>query len=248
MRTPPKSVSANQRLIRGEDLERTFNAETVKSLAAIAKLPPNADLVQFGESVRTAVRRYLNARVQLSTGQLRDVMKRVFSLCLKDDCCADRHAHELARIVDQLPTGAKTYISANNPSNWTIPSAAEILNLDTRDRAIARFGQMVSCGARIVQGEKRKTGRHSRTIAPYLKAPVVRPGRPRALADRAFIECLALCYLGATGRLPPLTVHYSNLGPFGSFVDCCFKKVGAPTCNISDLINEYGSERRSGRP
>jgi hypothetical protein len=52
----------------------------------------------------------------------------------------------------------------------------------------------------------------------------------------------------ATERPPPRTVHYRSgiRGPFSQFVHTCFQLVGAPTGNVTRLLNQYGAARRRG--
>jgi hypothetical protein len=153
---------------------------------------------------------------------------------------------QLAGEIDSLPDEVRQWIATGNPSNWVIPSSTEVLNLESRSGAIDRLRSMITYGAKIVRGEKRKTGRYSRSIKHLLKIPEVKAGRPRAEADRKFIEMLSFVYTEMTLRLPPMTVNHSDAirGPFAKFVCQCFELVGTWTGNVSVLINEYGAERR----
>jgi hypothetical protein len=60
------------------------------------------------------------------------------------------------------------------------------------------------------------------------------------------VQWLAVDYVVATGRPPPRTAHYDIdiRGPFSDFVHRCFELVGAPTGNVTRLLNQYGAARR----
>ena len=60
------------------------------------------------------------------------------------------------------------------------------------------------------------------------------------------MQWLAVAYAETTGRAPPRTAHYNIdiRGPFSDFVHQCFELVGAPTGNVTRLLNQYGAARR----
>src|SRR5262249_61848226 len=100
---------------------------------------------------------------------------------------------------------------------------------------------------RVVAGRKRSGGRRSLSFKPLLRFPErIERGRPRGEAEREFVQGLALAYVEVTGRSPPRTAHYKTdiRGPFPDFVHRCFELVGAPTGNVTRLLNQYGAARR----
>jgi hypothetical protein len=164
---------------------------------------------------------------------------------------SDRASRALTRAVDAMPTEVREWLlSCNTPHDRNIPTATEILSPATRQSAVERFRLILSWGGRVVPGRKRPGGRRSRScIKPLLRLPErIERGRPRGEAERDFVQWLALDYLVATGRSPPRTAHYNIdiRGPFPRFVHRCFELVGAPTGNVTRLLNQYGAARRRG--
>jgi hypothetical protein len=139
--------------------------------------------------------------------------------------------------------------SRNTQDRCKIPTAEEILSPATRQKAVERLRLILSYGGRIVAGRKRAGGRRSRSFKPLLRVPEqTKPGRPRNEAEREFVQWLAVAYVEVTERSPPRTAHYNIdiRGPFSNFVHQCFKLVGAPTGNLTRLLNQYGATRRRG--
>jgi hypothetical protein len=164
---------------------------------------------------------------------------------------SDGAARALTRAVDAMPTEVRQWLlSCNTPHDLNVPTATEILSPATRQGAVARFRLILSWGGRVVPGRKRPGGRRSRSfIKPLLRLPErIERGRPRGEAERDFVQGLALAYVELTGRSPPRTANYNIdiRGPFSDFVHRCFELVGAPTGNVTRLLNQYGAARRRG--
>ena len=237
-------------LIALSDVERVFNADVVASLARTAKLPSQADIARFGESIRIAVRIFLEAKARLSAPRLRAAIERLYQLNTRAEGGSDRAARALARAVDAMPADVwRRLASCNTRDRCKIPTTEEILSPTKRQHAIERFRLILSYGGRIVAGRKRANGRRSRSFEPLLRVPKVGRGHPRGEAEREFIQWLAVAYVEVAERPPPRTAHYriKIRGPFSRFVHRCFELLGAPTGNVTRLLNEYGAVRRRHR-
>ena len=234
-----------------DDVERTFDADAIEQLARVAKLPIDGDLARFGDSVRIAARIFVEAKARLSAPKVRDAIERLYRLNARAERGGDRVAQELARAVGMLPDDVRRWLtSANGRQGRAIPTAKEILSPVTRKRAIERLRLIVSYGGQTTAGRKRAGGRRSRTFKPLLRVPQkVERGRPAGLPEREFVQWLAVAYLEATEQPPPDTAHYNPdiRGPFSALVHRCFELVGAPTGNVTRLINQYGTLRRRAR-
>jgi hypothetical protein len=231
-------------LIALSDVERVFNAGVVASLARTAKLPAEADIDRFGESIRIAGRIFLEAKSRLNAPQLRTAIERLYQLNTRAEQGSDRAARALARAVDVMPADVRQWLLSCPSPERNIPTSAEILSnrRATRQRAIERLRLMLSYGGTVFGGRKRPGGRRSRSFKPLLRVPAkIERGRPRGDAERQFIQSLALAYVEVSERPPPRTAHHDVRGPFPCFVHRCFELVGAPTGNVTKLLNEYGS-------
>jgi hypothetical protein len=239
--------TTSRSLIAISDVQCVFNDQVVKELAQTTNLPPDADVDRFAENIQTDVRIFLAEKTKLSDPQLRAAIDRVYKLNRRAEDSSDHAALELARAVDAMPSDLRRWLLSYGPHECYIPTAAEFLSSATRQNAVERFRLILSFGGRIEYGRKRPGGKRSLSFKPLLRVPEIDSGRPSGSAERRFVECLALTYTEATGKLPPCTVHYDPeiRGPFSRLAHRCFELVGASVGNVSRLINEYGKARPS---
>jgi hypothetical protein len=239
---------ASRSLIAISDVDGVFNDEIVKQMAAAVAASADADIAHFAESIRIPARIFLGQKAKLNFPQQRAAIERLYQLNTRAEDGNDRKARALARAVDAMPADVRQWLlSCNTPHDRTIPTATEILSPATRQSAVERFRLILSYGGGIVAGRKRSGGRRSRSFKPLLRLPErIEPGRPRGEAEREFVQWLAVAYVEATGRSPPRTANYKIAirGPFPRFVHQCFELVGAPTGNVTRLLNQYGAARR----
>jgi hypothetical protein len=245
----PKPKTISRSLIAISDVESVFNDEIVKELARTAKLPADADIARFAQSIRSSAINFLKEKDKLNFQQLRTAIDRLYRLNTRAEDGNDRTAQALARAVDTMHWDVRQWLqSCQRLHDRNFPTATEILSPATRQSAVARFRLILSWGGRVVAGRKRPGGRRSRSsIKPLLRLPEpVERGRPRGKAEREFVQALALDYVVAAGRAPPRTAHYNIdiRGPFSDFVHRCFELVGAPAGNVTRLLNQYGALRR----
>jgi hypothetical protein len=243
-----EAKTTSRSLIAISDVESVFKTELVKEWARTLKLPADADIARFAQSIRISARIFLEAKGRLSPPRFRAAIERLYQLNTRAEGGSDRAARALARAVDAMPTDVRQWLlSCNTPHDPNIPTATEILSPPSRQRAVERFRLILSYGGRVVAGRKRLGGRRSRSFKPLLRLPErIERGHPRGEAEREFVQGLALAYVEVTGRSPPRTAHYNIdiRGPFSNFVHQCFELVGAPTGNVTRLLNQYGAVRR----
>jgi hypothetical protein len=243
-----KKAPNRRSLVALSDVEYIFDDEQLTELARIAKLPADADVPRFAENIRIAARIFLEKKALLNPPRLREAIKRLYQLNIRAERGGDRAARALAHFVDAMPASLRQWlISINARRGRNIPTAAEILSPATRQSAVERLRLILSYGGRVVVGRKRPGGRRSRSFMPLLRVPEEsKRGRPSGLAERDLVQWLAIAYLEATGQSPPYTAHHSDAirGPFARFVHECFELIGAPSGNVTRLINQYGSARR----
>ena len=242
------SSNRNQRRIALGDVEHGFNNEAVKRLAKAAKIPADANLVRFAESVRVAVRLYLEALPRLSAPQLRAKIGQLYRLNSRAKRGDERAAHALARAVDTMPADMRDWLAHfGAPQTSHILTAAEIISPATRQSAIQRLSVVLSHGGRVGIGRKRPGGKQTESFKPLLNVPTgIKRKRPRGEAEREFVQWLALAYCEATGKKPPYTAREAS-GPFWNFVSECFELAGAPSGNVARLINQFGEARRANQ-
>ena len=243
-----EAKTTTRSLIAISDVEGVFNDEIVKELSQTLKLPADADIARLAHSSRISARIFLEKMNKLSFPQLRTAIERLYRLNTRAEDGNDRTAQALAHAVDAMPADVRQWLlSCQRPHDRNIPTATEILSPPTRQSAVERFRLILSYGGGIVAGRKRSGGRRSRSFKPLLRLPErIEPGRPRGEAEREFIQWLAVAYVEVMERPPPRTAHYDVdiRGPFSRFVHRFFELVGAPTGNVTRLLNQYGAARR----
>jgi hypothetical protein len=235
-------------LIAFADVERIFDDATVLKLAKATKLLAGADTARLGENIRIAVRIFLQAKARLSAPRLKAEIERLYLLNRRSEGGSDRAAQALARAIVAMPADVRQWLTAcNTPHCRSIPTEAELLSPTTRQSAVGRLRLVLSYGGGTAAGRKRAGGQRSRSFKARLRVPTkVERGRPRGVAEREFVQWLAITYLEATGQSPPHTAHHNRdiRGPFPRFVHRCFELIGAPTGNVTRLINQFGAARR----
>jgi hypothetical protein len=235
-------------LIALGDVERVFDDATVLKLAKSANLPIDADAARFGESIRIAVRIFLREKVRLSPPRIKAEIRHLYQLNRRAEGGSDRAARALACAVAAMSADVRLCLtSCNMPHRRNIPTEAELLSPATRQSAVDRLRLVLSYGGGTVAGRKRAGGQRSRSFKALLRGPAnVERGRPRGHAEREFVQWLGVAYLEAAEQSPPYTAHHSDVirGPFARFTYECFELAGAPSGNVTRLINEYGSARR----
>lgn len=244
----PRRAERRSQLIRLSDVEHMFDEHVIKGLARTLRMAASADIVPLGESVRAAVRVFLEAKRRLSAPKLRATIERLYQLSTHAKGGNERAAQELGSAIDIMPADVRTWLEHFwAPLTGDIPTGAEINSPATRQSAIERLCAALSHGGLVVVGRKRPGGKRSRSIAPLLNVPAgIERKRPRGEAEREFVQWLALAYWEGTGKKPPSTAREAS-GPFCNFVAQCFELVGAPSGNVPRLINEFGRSRRANK-
>ena len=143
----PRGYSERRPLIALGDVERIFDDATVLKLAKTAKLPAGADAARFGESIRVAVRIFLQTKAKLDPPRLKAEIERLYQLNRRAEGGSDRAAHALARAVVAMPADVRQWLtSRNTPHCRSIPTEAELLSPATRRSAVDRFRLVLSYG------------------------------------------------------------------------------------------------------
>ena len=140
-----EAKTTSRSLIAISDVESVFNDEIVKELARTAKLPADADIAHFAQSIRIAARIFLKEKAKLNFPQLRTAIERLYQLNTHAEDGNDQTARALARAVDAMPADVRQWLlSCNTPHDRNIPPGTEILSPATRQSAVERFRLIVS--------------------------------------------------------------------------------------------------------
>jgi hypothetical protein len=238
--------TAARSLIVISDVESVFNDAIINELVNILKLKSLEwhDFRRFAQSIRQDVRLFIGAKDRLNNAKLREAIAKLYRLNGRAERGDERAMKRLACAMNAIPQEVWDSLARVNPKSRDIPTAAEIVSPTTRARAVQRLRLALSDGGMIKDGRKRPTGKRSRSFEPLLRVPTIEPNRPRGEAQREFVRNLALTYLSTTGKTPPHKVDFQVRSPFSTYVHRCFELAGAPSGDVTRLINEFGRKRR----
>lgn len=244
---PERSAEATASCpIAPEDVDQVFDTKAIADLAQIAKLPPHADLEQFGDGIRVSVRNFLERR-ELNNSQLRAEIQTLYRYTRRADRVwggghSERAAQQLASAIDAMPDDVRRRLTMHTPPAPAIPAPEAFLKRETRQQAVQELRLLLMHGGAVVTGRKRPGGKQSLSFRPYLNVPAVKSSRPRDQAARELIRWLAF-FCAETGKRVPNRV--SDSSPFARFITQCLDMVGVPSGSTVRLINEYGKIRQA---
>jgi hypothetical protein len=100
-----EAKTTSHSLIAISDVEGVFNDEIFKELARTAKLPADADIARWAQSIRISARIFLEEKNKLNFPQLRTAIERLYRLNTRAEDGNDRTAKRLRAPSTQcLPT------------------------------------------------------------------------------------------------------------------------------------------------
>jgi hypothetical protein len=223
--------------ISEKDVDRFFDDARIKELAKLSKLPENAKLGGFGESVRRDMHIYASAR-EPSANELHDEIK-----ALHD--ASNKNNFELTRsLIENLSPRARLALNGRWEQLYPgarFPQLKDLDNIECRQAVCARITSLCRIGGKVVDGRMRPSGKPSRTWLTAYYAPEKVRNFPRWVPERQLIRNLRLTWLEATGKPAPKVVHRSKPGPFARLVRECFRLAGT-TADSINLINDSGQE------
>jgi hypothetical protein len=205
---------------------QVFDDACISRLAALAKLPEDADLTKFADSVRSSVLNYLQAKERLSPNELHGQIERLCLLASKQQYAA------LAMAVEAMSADARARLNGRYASikdrmpNWRIPSVAELQDPATCAKAADGLIALLEFGEEWVLGRNRPSGRRSITRRSVTIAPTPSRAQPRRDAERDFVMWLQIA-LARAGAKVPVTAHHDKPGPVTRMVGECLLLAGA---------------------
>ena len=235
------------RLILANQVPVKFDAAAIKAIADEAKIPATANLQNFGDAVRDAATRYIEAAKKPQIGAVRKEIEGLYRQASKAEKGDAKAVNETARRLVILSPTARQFLNQRVKRGLPLPTPSDLSNNRCED-AISQLLRLLCWGGVTVQGRAREDGKRSRPkFKPLLWAPAPRRGRPSNEAEREFVMWLSIAYLEATDRSPPRTVNSRAKGPFCRMVESCLKRVGAGHVDVVEAINAAGSLREPSK-
>lgn len=239
------SPKQRDRLVKPDELERIFDAATLKRLSTIAEVPDRAR-PRFEKAVRACAADYLAQAAELRSGEIHDLMaalaKAVYGALARRPGAAETAAQLLA----DLPEDARRVLSADGAAARDVPTSEDLLDPESGHEALALvYGSVVS-GATRKTGRRRPGGKRSRdTLKRRLAGPYIAMGRPPNEAEVELCARLAIDYAFATeesvSRLAIYAPSRGNLArsPFAFLLQEIFGLVGAQSIDADAVVRAY---------
>ena len=244
-----------RRAISADQVASIFDEVCIRRVAQIAKLPAQADIGRFGESIREAARIYARDAESPTVNDLHDAIaalhraaeRRLYkkvSVLLADLYPAARDLLSKRAAKLQRRNLARVSQRRARPSpRIMLPTPETLSDLQARDAACANVVSLCALGGGFVEGRKRPSGNRSRTWRTGLYAPARRSHVPKRSEERTFVIWLQVAWLESTGTAPAKTAHHEDVGPFARMARECLRLVGAPHADAVEIINQLNRSR-----
>jgi hypothetical protein len=232
-------VSKSRRTIALEDVDRIFDADCIKALAKLSKLPEGADIEKFGERIKEDARIYARDAGEPSNNELHDEIKALH------DASEKKVFERVAYLIEHLSPRARSELvgrSKRRTPGAGFPQSNDLRVIDQREAVCATIASLCRMGGSYVEGRMRPSGKRSRTWQWLYYAPELRRHFPKRSAERDFVMHLAITWCEITGKRPPKFVYQQGPGPFARMVQKCFTLSGS-AANAVNLINRLGRQR-----
>jgi hypothetical protein len=227
-------VGKSRKPIVVADIRRIFDDACIDRLAAIGGSPAGADRKRFAEGVREAARIYArDARVPTDNELHAEIYKLYRA--------AERKRYELiADLLEGLSLRARHLLDTRGarPSlGIRLPPSQALRDAAQREEACAKIATLCQFGGSYVKGQRRTSGKRSRTWHPLLHAPKPRPRFPKRDAERDFVMWLQFAWCEATNKKLSAAANSARPGFFARMARECLKLVGAGHADVVGLIN-----------
>lgn len=236
-----RGVRKARPVVAAADVPAIFDEACIQRLAAIAKLPFNADLSAFAQGIREAARVYARDARGANVNELHAEIATLHR-------AADRRQYNrVSDLLSRLSSDARELL-CDRGARPSLPNAEALRDLRQRDAACDDVARICRIGGCFVEGRRRLSGKRSRTWRWLYYAPNPQRNFPKREAERSFVMMLSLAWCEAAGKPPPRTARHADagrkLGPFAGFVSECLCLVGANHADTVELINELNRRRK----
>ena len=226
-----------ERLIDDADVDSKFDAAAIARLAQLARLLLVVDLAAFGQSVRNAVRNYLEYAHRPHPGEIREEMKLLRNQARRALKGSEVDLIATMQTLTNLPQMAREHLyKPHHP----LPEPADLIDPKQRTEVLRLLIGRTVTHAEWKQGRKRSNGKRSRpTLTEFPAGPPVSAGRPSNSAEVMLCHALGILYERATGRKVALNPkHKKSPGPFVRLLAEVLSLCGAPQVDAVELVRK----------
>ena len=242
------AVGKRRPAIAPDDVPDVFNDACILELAALAQLPPSADLNVFAAGVREAAHAYARASRERDANELHHEIAVLY------DAARRRQNGRTASLLEELSPQARAYLNDRlkrpgpRKAKLRLPSAGALRNSRRCDTAREMIERVCRVGGVFVEGRERPSGKRSRpTFRARLHAPALQRHVPKRDPERNFVINLQATWLKATGTKPARTARHKDdsreVGPLARVAEKCLQRLDVPGADVAELINELNRRR-----
>ncbi len=241
-----------RKIIAADEVSRAFDADCMKRLVEMCKLPSTADLSRFEEGVREAARTFARDAREPNVNQVHDEIAVLWKAV---DPAKPPQWETMAIALEGLSPRTRETLAARGSGLRVailLPAPESLRVPERREPARDAIVRLVSYGREFVEGRSRGGGKRSRPrVEPVLFAPEKETSPPRQNPERMFVMRLQHAWFDATGKPAVRTARrpeyverarspevLRDLGPFAQFVRECFRLVGAADVDVVERIIE----------
>jgi hypothetical protein len=233
-----------------------FSDAAIKKLAEDSKLPPDADLVLFGDFVRGAATLYREEAGWASTSKIRaDVLAIRRTVRLINEQKKTRQPQIIIKALrEAAPETLHMLRRRADRRREVFPSENDVMDPARINDAARILDALTRTGGSVIPGRNRPNGKKSKQFDVDLYAPM----SPRTFAkrelERAAIKRLHTVWRWSAARgdsnkeaamlpnIPSLSASRENPGPFVRLVSGFFDGVGVKDVNVVNLMNSIDFE------
>jgi hypothetical protein len=232
------------------DVDQLFSDELIARLARDSKLPPDADLKFFGDSVRVAAEMYLQEAGAASSAKVRAdvvaVRRAVKPINLRDK---DRRPDPIIVSLDKAsPETLRILRRRAELRGVKFPTADDILDPNRIEVAARTLDVITRMGGIVKPGRTRSEGKRSKEYDVELYAPISPRNFDKREAERAAVKRLRAAWRWAAARgdsdaerdmpanTPATSASRQNPGPFVALARRFFEALGV-RADVVNLIN-----------
>jgi hypothetical protein len=235
-------------LISASDISGTLNLEWLSDHADSWKLPSAADRECLLHLIRNASEFYLSDVVQPDHNDInREILK------LYKTAARGRYDAAIGALKALSPWARQMLAGRSAPADELLSISANETDDPARQKqACERLAALCRIGARIVEGQRRPTGKLSKEFQVLLYAPEPTRHFAKREAERRLLLRLRSAWEYGTGSPPTARTAQPGLlaeeaAPFTKFVSDCFDAVGVTRANVVGLINRTNAETKGER-
>lgn len=236
-----RTQSSNKRMrsISEGEVGRIFDEHCIRGLADRAGLLGQIDINLFVDEIRANARIYCREVYEQRSDN--DLHNEIVAI---HDAAENVRLDELRCLIESISSGAKAILDRQ------LQTAHGSFPIHIDEAAAHTIAASCRIGGRYVKGQRRPSGRRSRTWTTIYFAPELTRNPERRGPERHLLDNLGMTWLLVTGKEPPKYARQGKEGPFARLFQDCLDLCSSSRAKKSSsdavsLINRFWASRGS---